>query len=347
MMPYLRLLWAQIRRILVQPKVLLGILAVPMLTILITLYTSNSDDQMKAIALVRSENPVFQNLEEVLGDQVQWYDSSEKAEEDLKDMKIKAYYENQGDQLLRKSYENSELLINLDRYLQGLIQDAKIAQLAVKMGYGDYREVGQSNVQLQLNKKNTVDFKFVAIFNMMIYAIMLYSVSLSSDMIKMQKNGVLARAITTPPSFFAIQSSYAFANFLVMMVIYTLFFSVLGSFLKFENVNMGIWLLAVGLASFFSISLSMASVRLVKNESLITVVPLFVALVGLLSGIYVYFDLMNLPVIVKMLARVLPNYYLLDMVFTGRWQLNALILFLMSLAVLSLGSYRLDRYARR
>lgn len=261
-------------------------------------------------------------------------------------MKIKSLYEITADSILRSSYEDGDILRSMDRYFQEKILEKKRSLAFQREGLV---YPGEESIQLHLmiEKEEAFDYTYVFTVSMMFYAIILYSSTMADDLQSMQKTGVLERSVASPHNFIKLNLSYALANLFLLMISYTLIFIAAQKLMDLKIQNLSVLLFATILASFYSITLAQTAVRFLKHQAAVSTLTVVLGILGFVGGTFSYVEIIKIPAFLRIIGRVLPNYYLLDMIFTGRTLSNGLIVGLMILVILTAGSYKLDNYAKR
>ena len=198
-----------------------------------------------------------------------------------------------------------------------------------------------------VKKEEALDYAYIFTVSLMFYAIMLYSSTMAQDLYAMQKSGVLERSVASPQHFMMLNLSYTLANSVLLLISYSVIFIGAQKLIGFEIKSLPTLLLSTLLASFFSITLAQTAVRFLKTEGAVSTTTLLIGIVGFISGTFSYIDIVKIPGFLKVVGRIHPQYYLLDMIFTGRILTNTLVIGLMILVILTAGSYKLERFARR
>lgn len=183
---------------------------------------------------------------------------------------------------------------------------------------------------------------------MIIYFIILSASIIGSELIELKKRNIISRSITTPNSSATILGSLALALlfFQVGSNVIVLLLSKL--MIGYDIVNLPIIIVNIILASLFSITLSLALTRLLKNE---TAVPLMTALIALTTMFLSMFAqegmYKHIPKIIRNLGKFTPQYWIFDSLERSILLPNAFIVLLMILALFTAGSYKLQDFAKK
>lgn len=343
-MSLLRLIYGHIRRIIFQPKLLIMLIIVPLVIIAFNYVGTRSAAHREELGII--ENQFSDEITTSMGELAVYYPSMEEAMDALEQMKVKSIYEVTEEGIQRYSFGDSDVLRSLDRYFTQKIHESRLQ--------GAFEEEGlqfpmEESVQLQLlvKKEEAKDYMYIFTVSMMLYAIMLYSSTMAEDLITMQSSGVIERSVAAPQRFFKLNLSFSLANLFLLLVVYTVLFFGANKLMSFEIRNPLALLLATLMASFYSITFAQTAVRFLKSQSAASIATTLVGVLGFVGGTFSYIEIVKLPSPLLLLAKVLPHYYLLDMLFTGRILINVLILGLMILVILTAGSYKFERFARR
>ena len=342
-MSMLRLIYGHLRRILFQPKLVVVLILVPV-AIVFSNYLASSSHYGKNMGLV--ENRYSEEIKKNLGELALLFPNKQEGMKALEDLKIKSLYEINEEGILRYSYEESDTLRSMDKYFQEKIREKEI-QLAFEKKGLHFPGADSLELRLMVKKEEALDYAYIFTVSLMFYAIMLYSSTMAQDLYAMQKSGVLERSVASPQHFMMLNLSYTLANSVLLLISYSVIFIGAQKLIGFEIKSLPTLLLSTLLASFFSITLAQTAVRFLKTEGAVSTTTLLIGIVGFISGTFSYIDIVKIPGFLKVVGRIHPQYYLLDMIFTGRILTNTLVIGLMILVILTAGSYKLERFARR
>lgn len=179
--------------------------------------------------------------------------------------------------------------------------------------------------------------------------IILSANSVGSELIRMKKQKVLFRAITTSNTGYEIMGGLYLGFFLVQAIIYTAVLFIEKAFLGFSFEGLlPIIFVNMLLTVLISVSIGLAVTRVVENESVS-------ALITNLFGIITTFVSMgatvmagdNMPQIIKSIGKFTPQYWVINSMDTGALFPNAMILILMAVAVFTAGSFRIRSFVNK
>ncbi|HHU61914.1 MAG TPA: ABC transporter permease [Natronincola sp.] len=168
------------------------------------------------------------------------------------------------------------------------------------------------------------------------------SVSMVSELNEYRKARVLARAISTPNWGGTILASLIIAFFLVQFGINAVVLVCGKLILGMSITNFPVVMVNLALASLFSITFSLAIVRLIKNESVVSIITAISALGS--SYLAIFTDVKIFPHATKWLvnlAKFVPQYWVFESVEEGVLFPHVFILLLMIVALFSAGCYKL------
>lgn len=343
-MSLIRLIYGHIRRIIFQPKLLIMLILIPLAIITFNYVGTHSGMEREELGII--ENQYSDEIKEIMGELAIYYPSKQDALDELEQMKVKSVCEVTEQGMLRYSYQDSEVLQSLDGLFSQKIQENRLRQAFEKEGL-QYPTEESVTLHLMVKEEEAKDYMYIFTVSLMLYAIMLYSGTMAEDLINMQLSGVTERSVASPQNYIKLNLSFSLANLFLLLVVYTVLFFGTNKLMNFEMNNPLALLLATLLASFYSITFAQTAVRFLKTQSAASVATTLVGVLGFIGATFSYVEVVKLPSPLLLLAKVLPHYYLLDMLFTGRILMNVLILGLMILVVLTAGSYKFERFARR
>lgn len=183
---------------------------------------------------------------------------------------------------------------------------------------------------------------------MLVFFIILGSVSIVQELIEFKKKNILSRAITTPNSSSVVLGSLILSLLFFQVFANSLVFFLGSIFFKYEIVSLPIILINLILASLFSITLSLAMVRIFNNES---AGPLITALVSMLTLYLAMFSqenmFPNVPRFITNMGKFTPQYWIFDSLERSVFFPNTIIVALMVLALFSAGSYKLKDFVQK
>ncbi|UTC63946.1 ABC transporter permease [Treponema sp. OMZ 788] len=182
---------------------------------------------------------------------------------------------------------------------------------------------------------------------LVLYIILFGSNAIATDLIKFRETKMLARAIISPNSEFKIVGSFLSAFVFIQVVINMVVFVFATIVFKLEITGLPLIFLAVVSTSFFALSISILVARIFKKESqlplvsnmtnLLTIVMFFLALI-------VVMPFNSIPPVFKNISMFSPLYWLMEMIDKEKLFPNILIVWAMSAAIFTAGSWRIKEF---
>lgn len=197
--------------------------------------------------------------------------------------------------------------------------------------------------------ENKVDGKFELAMMMIIYFIVLSSSSIGEKMVGMKKQNILSRAMSTANTGYEILGSLCLSILVLQVTINLAILFVSKILIGFTISNFYIALVNIMLASLFSITFTMFLTRVLEEQGLVS----FGAVIFSISSIFLSLIALEpdafpkVPFVVKNLGKLTPIYWLLDSVDNLKLFPNAIVVFLMIVALFSAGNYKLKNFINR
>ncbi len=183
---------------------------------------------------------------------------------------------------------------------------------------------------------------------MLIFFIILGSVSMVTELMEFKKKNILSRAITTPNSSSVILGGLILSLLFFQVFINSLVFFLGSIFFNYEIISFPIILVNFILASLFSITLSLVMVRIFNNESIGSLITALFSMLTLYLSMFSQEDFFpNVPQFVSNLGKFTPQYWIFDSLEKSVFFPNTFIVALMVLALFSAGSYKLKDFVRK
>lgn len=184
---------------------------------------------------------------------------------------------------------------------------------------------------------------------MVVYFIILSSTGLVEEMLRLKKENILARAMTTANRGYEIMASLllstlfllAGANILVVLIGKIIMgYTIKSYFIVITNII---------LASMFSISLSVFLARLSTNAGFVSIATAIYSVASFfLSAVASEPDYYpEVPKFIFNLGKFMPQYWIMDSVENSRFFPNTLVMALMILALFTAGNYRFRDFANK
>lgn len=171
------------------------------------------------------------------------------------------------------------------------------------------------------------------------------SVSIVTQLMELKKGNILARVITTPNRGGVVIASLIISFFVVQYGINVLVLLGAKMIFDFPIVSLSVVLINFALASLFSITFSLAAIRITKNESIISLLTTIFSLGSTYLVLFansLFFSSSNRWI--ENLAKFVPQYWIFESLEEMVLFPNVLIVLLMIAALFSAGCYRLKNF---
>ena len=361
-MKFIRMILVNCKKYLKDYKNIVMMFIVPLVCVgMVNILTGQSskglDVKVSIINLDKGE--LGSKLVEELGVTSVYYDK-DKAIEDLKEYGVIATYEiqenfteniNDGVKPIINSYKieegNSTLIFEsqLEKSINNLL---KIKLLQDNNIIKEESEINKNliNIQYNLHKGLMATEGFMPIVLIMFFLVT-FSSNITVDLLKLRKERILERFLTTNNRGYKIMGSIYISMWLVQVVFYALSFIVLNTIFKYGFDNFGILILNIGLMSMISISLGIMVSRLFKNEGVANLI------VYLSSLVMFFLYMMNITNqgkannVTTILAKFTPFYWSLESIENSSIFPNVFILILFAIIFFSAGSIKYSSFAKK
>ena len=197
------------------------------------------------------------------------------------------------------------------------------------------------------NNKNIISLGLKIMTLVVLYMIIFGSTAIVTDLIKFRETKMLARAIISPNSEFKIVGSFLLACVFIQVVVNMIVFISATIIFKLEITGLPLIFLAVVSTSFFALSIAILIARIFKKESqlalasnitsLLTIVLFFLAIISVMPFV-------SIPPVFKNISMFSPLYWLLEMLDKEKLFPNILIVWAMTAAIFTAGSWKIKEF---
>ena len=197
------------------------------------------------------------------------------------------------------------------------------------------------------NNKNIISLGLKIMTLVVLYMIIFGSTAIVTDLIKFRETKMLARAIISPNSEFKIVGSFLLAFVFIQVVVNMIVFISATIIFKLEITGLPLIFLAVVSTSFFALSIAILIARIFKKESqlalasnitsLLTIVLFFLAIISVMPFV-------SIPPVFKNISMFSPLYWLLEMLDKEKLFPNILIVWAMTAAIFTAGSWKIKEF---
>ena len=255
------------------------------------------------------------------------------------------------------------LILTVEKGYQRKIQDKKMPEVTVESLGGSLSSVEiannltisllekeilgeefQSNIIVESVKSKSIPVGIISLF-MIIYYGFMSSAMITEDMLKLKAQNVLKRAVTTPNKNSYVLIGSFLACFIFLATSMSITYTIVKDKAMFEGIDSLNGYLAVILASFVFIALTIFFVRWFKKPEIISMVSIFGGLglfvLGIIGVMAPY-----LPESVEkigVLGYISPFYWIGEVV-SGNLISGVVVLLLMGIAIFTTGTYKLNEF---
>ena len=197
------------------------------------------------------------------------------------------------------------------------------------------------------DNKNIISLGLKIMTLLVLYMIIFGSTAIVTDLIKFRETKMLARAIISPNSEFKIVGSFLLAFVFIQVVVNMIVFISATIIFKLEITGLPLIFLAVVSTSFFALSIAILIARIFKKESqlalasnitsLLTIVLFFLAIISVMPFV-------SIPPVFKNISMFSPLYWLLEMLDKEKLFPNILIVWAMTAAIFTAGSWKIKEF---
>lgn len=289
------------------------------------------------------------------------YEDKEVALENLKKYSIISFYEIPED-FTEKINESKKPGINAYKLEEGnntkffeVQMEEKLNQLVkfqiLKDGnlIKDKGEINKNLINIEYNVEkgivNSVEFMPIVLI---MFFIVSFSCSISTDLLKLRKEKILERFSSTSNKGYQIIGSIYLSMIIAQCTMYTAAFVVMKVIFKFKFANFGILVLNIMLMSIVAISLAIMINRIFKEPgvgtvviNLISIAMFFLYITGGMGE-----NTKDIPQIIVTLSKFTPFYWALGSIEKSVLFPNVFILLLIALVFFSAGSIRYSNFAK-
>lgn len=354
-MRFLRLVYANIRRLLAQPINLLMIILLPAL-ILVFQNIILSGDSNVGLSLVVNEDLGEYGKTLLEGSKLDYTTMETRGEAlgKLEDYESEVLYVIPADysekleqglvpEIERFSVQDTALYQTNDSIISQAVQTQLQSIQFEKYGLsaGDILNTESSVETTLVIADYVVSFDYIFSMIMIVYFILVFSSNTGTDLLELRTQRVTSRMFVTPNSSFEILASLSISYFLLTFVGYGVVVIIARFLFNMKDMPIGMTLLIIGLSSLFALSMSLFLAKITKNKQIISLVPVFYGMVGFLGAVFSFSGQNN---ILTKVALISPPYWFVQMMMYGDILINGGIVLLMTLVLLTAGSYNFQKF---
>lgn len=184
---------------------------------------------------------------------------------------------------------------------------------------------------------------------MMIYFIILSSTGIAEEILKLKKQNILSRAMTTANKGYEIMGSLFLSTLFLLVGSNIIVLFITKFIIGYSIGSYPVVITNIILASMFSITLTIFLIRISADPTFVTFATTIYAVASFfLSGIGLSPDFYpNVPNFIVNLGKFMPQYWIMDSIENINLFPNVLILGLMILALFTAGSYKFKDFVNK
>lgn len=205
----------------------------------------------------------------------------------------------------------------------------------LKLDYDNYFDI-------QENKENT-SFSAFSIMSLMIVYILLNTSSISGDLALSRENKMIKRMLLSPNKSLSITSSFLLSHFLVLSTLNILVVLMYKKIYGFNQTELVTFIISILLMTLFTISLGISIFRIFKNKVILGIAGVVIPM--LIIGMTLAGDVIE-NAIIKKISYLSPLTWVFEIITKQVLFPNIIIVILMSLVLLTMGSYKLEKYVK-
>ncbi len=212
--------------------------------------------------------------------------------------------------------------------------------------------IEKENIKIKIIKDDMslVSFGLKMFTLMILYIIIFGSCAIATELVRFRETRMLTRAIASPNSEFAIIISLLFSFIILQVFINFTLFLIFTQIFTIEVSGLGSIFITVFSTSAFSLSLAIVLVRIFNKVEQLPIVTTILSIITViffvLSAASIMDGLIDFPPILKKLAILSPLYWLIDILDKGKFFPNIIVVWLMIIALITAGSWRLRDFNR-
>ena len=352
-MRLLELTFVNIKRYLKNPVILVLIFILPIVSV-VSIFSSD-DNECKTIEVIDNDKSVLSQelIDELSKDfNITIIDgNAEKYFDDIRENKFGAIYVIEKG--FAESIENKEVP-KIKSYIKEEVNGLLVAQNTIdefiKKSIKDEIKEGLNTnyIKTSIEYENKSKEQNAVTIVMICYFLLLGSSIISEDILKLKKQKVLKRTITTGNSDICILGGMFLAAFIVQSILSILAFIFISKLADINELNTLNAIIAIVLTSLLSTSLITFLSRWIKNPQLISFVSVIYGMfafgLGMLSIDFNSFS--NIPNIVESVSIISPFYWINKISLNGEYIMPIIVVVLMSLVFFTAGSFKLRDFVK-
>lgn len=353
-MRFIQLIYANIRRLLAQPLNIILIIALPALILLFQNILLKGGSEVGQTVIINEDKGIY--AEQMMENLDMGYTALPTLQEGLDKLEtyesetvyhIPADYSEQleaghSPKIVRYSTQESTLYQALDNTINQAVLTQVQSKLFADAGIDGQVILDESTVTTGVTIADyAVSFDYLFSMLMIIYFILVFSTSTGTDLLELRTQKVTSRMFVTPNSSFELLAALSISYFLMTFLGYGIVVIFAKIIFNMDDMPLGMTLLIIALASLFALSMSLFLAKITKSKQVISIVPM---LWGMLGFIGVVLSLTGSESVLTKLALISPMHWFGQMMMYGDILKNGAIILLMTLVLLTAGSYNFQKF---
>ena len=352
-MKLLSLTWVNIKRLIKNPQILLMLLLVPSVMI-VSIFSGNlsqKDSEKPALSIIdedKSEKSreLISKLEESY--EINFMNDKESAYEKIKDGSLAdVFYIEKGFEEKIHKKENPKVKIVSASEDTGRFTAKNIIDDFVngEINGNQANQVPEAKIEMD-KKDNTMNF--IVMILMMCYFMIISASVIGEDLIKLKKQNIIKRAITTANKDYEVLGGIFLAIFICQSLSTSLIFTAI---YKFARITLNILpqtILVILLCSLLSTAVVLAAVRWIKNATMVSLTVVVYDLIAFIISM-VNLNLSSLgevTSVITILDKLSPFYWMRNILGSTDIILSIGMILLMSACFFTAGSFKLMDFVK-
>ena len=353
-MKFFNSLYANIKRFIKSPGTWLSFVIAPVLMFLLyfVMFSSDSLNTSYTGVVIEDRGTKYEEIMDIFGEEPNIIKTREEALKKLENYDIKVLYiidedfsSNLGNNVkpqVEKLFVDDSGFKMEDKLLNERIVEIMEENYLKEQGIDKEELIGNSKVSIVTENKNTeVDMFVNLIMLVSCFLMMLLSGSIGLDIITISKNRILIRLLLSPIKNFKSILSLFLTYLLLLGSAFSIATLIGFKILNIELISILTIVLIVFSIASFTLSFIVLIVRLGKREFLLSIVPMVIAMVSFFTAAFTLNSNMKLGKL-EYLLYLNPLYWVQKVLETNNL-INLIPIILMSVVLLSFGSYKLEK----
>lgn len=323
-----------------------------MFLIYLVMFSSDSMNTSYTGVVIEDKGARYEEIMDIFGEEPNIIKTRKEAVEKLENYDIKTLYiidedfssniENNIEPRIEKLFVEDSGFKMEDKLLNDRIIQIMEENYLLEQGIEKEEILGSKIVDIETVNNNTeVDIFANIIVLISCFLMMLLSGTIGMDIIKISKTRILSRLLISPIKNFKSILSLFLTYLLLLGSVFTIAVIIGFKILNVEMISLLTIIAIVFAIASFTLSYIILIVRFGKKEFLLSILPMVIAMVSFFTATFALNGNMDLGKL-EYLLYVNPLYWVQKVLDTNNL-INIIPIFLMSIVLISFGSYKLEK----